>query len=438
MIFSLIIAYVVFKILEVVLPPWNFPRNIPTIPFYVLFLGAITKKDQIEIYNQHLKTKLEKYGAVKIYFASRWNILVSKPEMLIEIFKHEEIYVKSGNHLKIPGSVLATYTGDNIISSTGQNWLKYRNVLQNSIQFPYLDPLDSNTEKYIEMLPHESLSSVLQKYSLQNIGNCIFGIDFEISKMHKQINYIKKQIFNPFFMNFPNIERFIPSRIKAKKEVENFRNWFGSIIKENNQIGAAFKLTQAWSDGVLTEKQFLDNSIITMVAGHENPLLLMQSVLYVLAKDPKLQQKCRDSPIFLDFVIYETLRMYPPLNQIINRCTSKTTTLQNIKIPKDTYVGYINIATGRDPNIWVNPDLFLPERWSKIDYTKAKRDAILPAFHGRKRACLGEKYALTQCKTLILAILGKYNFELKEPVKFTSSGPISPVGMKLNFRKLQE
>ncbi|KAI5954369.1 DIT2 [Candida jiufengensis] len=443
MILSLIIAYVLFKILEVVLPPWNFPRNIPTIPFYVSFLSSFGKYDQIDIFNLYLREKLEKYGAVKIYFASRWNILVSRPELLVEIFKNDGVFAKSGNHIKIPGSVLATYTGDNIISSTGSTWLNYRSVLKNSIQFPNLDPLTKNTAKVLNMLPDGEITDTLQRYSLQNIGDCIMGVDFEAlenTNMHNQIKYIKRQIFKPFFMNFPSIEKLpIPSRLKAKKEVENFRFWFGQKIKEHTQIGAASELVQALENGVLTNKQFLDNSIITMVAGHENPLLLMQSLLFVLGSDSNLQEKCRSTPKFLDFVIYETLRMYPPLNQIINRCTTRSVQLGGeIQIPQGVYVGYMNLATGRDKNVWKDPDCFKPERWSVIDYTKAKRDAHLPAFHGRKRACLGEKYALFECKTLVHAILGKYNFELLNKIKFTPSGPISPIGMKFKFRKIEE
>ncbi|KAG7662654.1 DIT2 [[Candida] subhashii] len=463
-----IFTYIVYTILEIVIPPFNFPRNIPTIPFYVSFLGAYTNLDQKQIYNIYLREKLEKYGAVKIYFASRWNILVSKPEYLITIFKNEDVYAKSGNHIKIPGTVLANYTGDNIISAHGELWRLYREVVAQSIQFPDFEPIYENTKSLLEMINHATKESntiavtdIVQRYSLQNAGRSIIGVDFKAlgkspSTMHQKIKYVKSQIFDPFYLNFPYFDKFpIPSRLKAKREVDTFRGWFGqNLIDEHSKEltnSGATKLVDAFFAEKLTEQQYLDNAIILMVAGHENPLLLMLSLLYVVSKHGDVQENLRshaanENEAFLQSVIYETLRMFPPLGQIINRCTTRTTVLgKDIVIPKGTYVGYNNLATGRDRNIWgPDADEFKPERWGStideinLNYSKAKRSARLPAFHGRKRACLGEKFALFEVKEFILNIIKTYKVSLDETwnEKVTPAGPISPMGLRVKFEKL--
>ena len=463
---ALVAGFGLYSLLEVVFPPFGFPKNIPTIPFYVSFISSWTNLDQKDIYNRYLREKLEKHGAVKIYFASRWNILVSKPEYLVQVFKNEDIYAKSGNHLKIPGSVLASYTGDNVISAHGSLWKLYREVISLSIQFPDLTTIHENTNKFLNLLEQElldkssiSVNDLLQRYSLANVGDSILGVDFEAldkgeSTMHQKIKYIKLQIFKPFFMNFPYVENFpIPSRIKAKREVEGFRSWFGQTLlsKYNPELenSAATKLSQALHNEKLTQKQFFDNAIIIMVAGHENPLLLMLSLLFVLAKFPNVQDSVREETDpeqpFLSSVIYETLRLYPPLGQIINRCTTTLAWLGEIYIPKGVYVGYNNMATGRDRSVWgTDADQFRPGRWgttlAEINsfYSSCKRSAMLPAFHGRKRACLGEKFALHETKWLITSILEKYKVSLDEnwKEKITPAGPISPFGMKLKFEQV--
>ncbi|KAI5958808.1 DTR1 [Candida theae] len=453
---ALIAGLGLYALLPVVFPPFGFPKNIPTIPFYVSFVSSWTNLDQKDIYNRYLREKLQKHGAVKIYFASRWNILVSRPEYLVQVFQKEDIYAKSGNHLKIPGSVLATYTGDNVISAHGSVWKLYREVLSSSIQFPDISTIHQNTEKFLDLLEKElltkssiSVNDLLQRYSLANVGDAILGVDFEAlddkeSTMHQKIKYIKSQIFKPFFMNFPYVENFgIPSRVKAKREVEGFRNWFGqnllSKYDPERENSAATKMAQALYSEKLTQKQFLDNAIIIMVAGHENPLLLMLSLLYVLAKYPEVQESVREETDpekpFLTAVIYETLRLYPPLGQIINRCTTTSVWLDKIYIPKGVYVGYNNMATGRDRSVWgADADHFRPSRWgvtlAEINslYSSCKRSAKLPAFHGRKRACLGERFALHESKCLITSILGKYRVCLDDSwrERITPAGPISP------------
>jgi cytochrome P450 len=96
-------------------PPRHFPKNIPTIPFYYALLPLFFDVDQAENYRKYLKAPLARYGAVKIFFGGQWNILVTKPAYISEVLKHEDIYAKSGNHVKIPHSVIAEYTGENII-----------------------------------------------------------------------------------------------------------------------------------------------------------------------------------------------------------------------------------------------------------------------------------------------------------------------------------
>lgn len=454
----------------IVIPPWNFPKNIPTIPFYVSFLGAYTKLDQTQIYDIYLREKLEKYGAAKIYFASRWNILVTRHNYLQQIFNDEDVFTKSGNQKKIPSSVLSEYTGDNIISAHGETWKLYRSLMAHPIQFPKTEPIYRNSRKFIKHL-HKivgkqgsifSVNELVQRLCLANVGDAILGTDFEaledFSEVHSRLTEIKKQIFKPFFMNFPFFDQFpIPSRQKARHEVKNFRLFYCNILKETKSTSdLVFNLKKALEDGVISEKQFADNAVIIMVAGHENPQLLLSSLLYVLAKYVQVQEKLRQEILenddmsektianlpYLNSVIYETLRLYPPLGQIINRKTLHEVTLgKDIRIPKGVYVGYNNYATGRDHNTWNEADDFIPERWGfsieeiKGNYLRAKRESTMPAFHGRRRACLGEKFALLQMRIVLIDILKNFCLALDTQweERFTPAGPICPVGLSLRL-----
>lgn len=175
-------------------PPRSFPRNIPTIPIYVSFLGFFTKLDQTEIYNQYLKPTLEKHGAACYFFGARWNILVQRPSLLSEILKNEDAFAKSGNQKKIPYSVIADLTGDNIISAHGPVWKLYRGVMSPGLQKQDFDSakVKRNAQKLVQLFLDEQKSCgsergvmvnpFVQRFSMQTLGDTLLGTDFKVSR----------------------------------------------------------------------------------------------------------------------------------------------------------------------------------------------------------------------------------------------------------------
>ena len=59
------------------LPPTH-PKNIPAVPFYVALLPLFKDVDQEDNYHKYLEKPLREHGAVKIFFAARWNIIVQR------------------------------------------------------------------------------------------------------------------------------------------------------------------------------------------------------------------------------------------------------------------------------------------------------------------------------------------------------------------------
>lgn len=184
---------VFLSINSLIRPPRNFPKNIPVIPFYVSFITLFKKVDQEYIYHTYLKEPLNKYGAVAIYFGSRWNILLQRPEYLSELFKEISIYEKSGNQKKVPYSVLAAYTGDNIISAHGETWKSYRKVMQPGLQKQFDDEvLVRNAKIFVSLIKEQAeanfrnnscipVQQLIQRFTLANVSEELFGTNLEVS-----------------------------------------------------------------------------------------------------------------------------------------------------------------------------------------------------------------------------------------------------------------
>jgi cytochrome P450 len=136
---------------------------------------------------------------------------------------------------------------------------------------------------------------------------------------------------------------------------------------------------------------------------------------------------------FLTSVIYESLRLFPPIGQLVNRRASENVLLGgDMVIPKGTYVGYNCYSTNRDQAVWGSrADDFDPSRWGasstaiQKQYRLRRARAEFISFHGGQRACLGEKFALLQMRITLVHLIREFTWRLdpawvdrKTPVRF--------------------
>ncbi|CCD22582.1 putative cytochrome P450 NDAI_0A04250 [Naumovozyma dairenensis CBS 421] len=475
-IFLSLLGLLIFK---VVVPPLDFPQNIPTIPFYVIFLPSIFDIDQTQLYNIYIRKSMEKYGAVKIFFGSRWNILVSRPEYLAQMFKDENTFAKSGNQKKIPYSVIAAYTGDNVISAHGDVWRTYRGIMANGLQQFDSKPFYTNSKKFCKLVNDEVIKSdsnevimgpLIQRLALDNISQVVLGFDFgtlngEANPLHRHLLRIKKQIFHPFFLTFPFFDKLgFPARKKGFKDVEKFRELLVTRVQDELVNNYKFEQTsftssdliKAYNNKIIDYKQLTDNIVILLVAGHENPQLLLTTCLCLMAKyhdtwqteiweqtkNASTTKELNENPLLNSF-IFEAVRLYPPLNTIINRKTIKACKLgPEIVIPKILMLGIIVLVCTHDKKNWGNTaDVFDPLRWgTDIDtimtnWKKSKTVCTMPSFHGGRRACLGEKLALQEIRISLVEFIRKFDFKLAPSweEKLTPAGPLCPFNLKLKL-----
>ena len=134
---------------------------------------------------------------------------------------------------------------------------------------------------------------------------------------------------------------------------------------------------------------------------------------------------------YLDCVIKETLRLYPPV-PFIGRQLNEETVLEGITFPVGTFIHILINALHRDPAHFPDPDRFDPERFTPENSAHRHPFAYIP-FSASQRNCIGEssrvasssdwflidsvllgqKFAMLELKSVISEIV--LNFQL-EPV----------------------
>ena len=148
---------------------------------------------QDEIYERWLREPLEKHGAVKIWFAGRWSILVTRAEYLTDMFRHEQTYAKAGSQKKIPWSVIAELVGDNVINSHGEDWKLYTDIMKPGMQKRRWDMslIVGDTQMFVKMLlkmqegaPEGEgvvVNPLIQRWAIQLMGRSFIDTDLKVN-----------------------------------------------------------------------------------------------------------------------------------------------------------------------------------------------------------------------------------------------------------------
>ncbi|CAI0426546.1 unnamed protein product [Linum tenue] len=143
---------------------------------------------------------------------------------------------------------------------------------------------------------------------------------------------------------------------------------------------------------------------LSNLLNNRNMLELAQQELDVkVGKTRPMEHSDISSLIYLQAIVKETLRLYPPAPTAIPHQATEDCTIHGYRVPKGTRV-FANLwKLHRDPNVWSDPDEFRPERFlvdqlqghdsNLIDGLSTKNFELVPFGSGR-RSCPGEAFAL--------------------------------------------
>lgn len=213
----------------------------------------------------------------------------------------------------------------------------------------------------------------------------------------------------------------------------------------------------------LRQDEIVGQCLIMYIAGLETTSSALQFLFYLLAKHEDVQNKLikeiddmfkesnkdNDSSLgfedvqklpYLQAVIQESLRMYPPAS-IIFRLATQDATVANMPVPAGTGLWIPVHVVNRDPNNFPDPDKFNPERWM------LPSSVIHPvlswlAFGGGPRHCVGQRLALLELKLCVVRTLRYVSVASASPDSLVVSDitsmltPTQPIMVTFNRRDL--
>lgn len=124
-------------------------------------------------------------------------------------------------------------------------------------------------------------------------------------------------------------------------------------------------------------------------------------------------------------VFNEVLRMMPPVGGDLRTAVHDDVMPSGIRIEAGQRVSIMNCAIGRDPNLWTEPNSFMPERWLQEGRPTRRPDEFMfPVFWGGPRACLGRDMARAEVASIGKALLENFRFVKLPCSDRTVNGPV--------------
>jgi cytochrome P450 len=177
----------------------------------------------------------------------------------------------------------------------------------------------------------------------------------------------------------------------------------------------------------MTDRQLRDEAMTLFLAGHETTALTLSWTWYLLAENPRVQDKLTaevdavlgdrtpaadDLPRlrYSEQVIQESMRVLPAI-YTIGREALHDCQIGGYQVPEGTTLLMSQWIVHRDGRFFDAPLEFRPERWGEDKIKELPRFAYFP-FGGGPRQCIGNTFALMESVLVLATIAQRYRFTL--------------------------
>ncbi|KAK4479837.1 hypothetical protein RD792_015379 [Penstemon davidsonii] len=403
----------------------------------------------------HLHAWMRLYGNNFLtWIGTQPHIFVTEPELIKEILTNKEgTYQKT----KIK-RYLKRLLGDGVVVAEGEKWVRLRKLANHAFHGDSLkDMVPAMIDSVEAMLERwrnceENEIDVCKDFRLLTsdvISRTAFGSSYlegrKIFEMLTDLCVIISR--NAHKIRFYGIEKFARSDddIEAEKIEKLLHKSIMGIVKKrenevktgrandfgNDFLGSLLKVHHdSDQNNQISAVEIIDECKTFYFAGQETTYSLLSWAVLLLAIHTDWQEKARTEVLELfgqekpnsegisrlkivNMIIYETLRLYSPLNSITRRTNNKVR-LGKFEFPKNVNLAIPPLALHRNTDIWgQDAHLFKPERFSEglAKATDGNSIAFLPFGFGN-RICVGLNFASNEAKITLSMILQRHKFKL--------------------------
>lgn len=395
-------------------------------------------------------------------------ILINHPDLIeqVLVLQHNKFHKTA-----MARAATEKILGNGLVNSEGDFWRRQRRLAQPAFQ-------KSRVNEYAATMTEHALAhaSKWQDGDEREIGEemsrlacgiavkTLFGLDVgpEADRVSENLAFLMRfqmeRVRSPIHLpeNFPR-----PKQRRAQAAFDFLDALVYRLIEQRRARGSdgndlLSRLIAAMDEdgSQMTPKQLRDETMTLFLAGHETTALTLTWTWYLLAQNPSaevrlLEELSRvlgnrpsrpedlESLPYLDAVIREALRLYPPA-YIIGRMANEPFELGGYSFPAGTTVLMSQWIMHRDPRYFSEPNAFRPERWLDGLAARLPAHAYFP-FGGGPRRCIGQGFAMMEAALVAATLARHFHFELLpgqsvEPDPLITLRPRCGIRMKIHRR----
>lgn len=353
--------------------------------------------------------------------------------------------------------MLRKILGNGLLTSEGEFWRRQRRIAQPAFHRGRL-------QGFVTIMVEEALKTAqtwdeaarngrivdvhrdMMRLALQVVSRSLLGADLadDVGRIGQgldvSLEHLQHLMHHPFY---PPDWVPTPRNLRFSRHRKSLERLVDGIIGERRRSGEVHHdllamLMEARDEETgegMTDAQLRDEVMTLLLAGHETTANALTFTFHLLAHHPEALARLRqeldaelggeppdfDSMGRLAFtrqVVDESLRLYPPV-WVVERRAGHDDVIGGYHVPAGSVLFVSAWITQRHPEVWPEPERFLPERFAPEAVRGRHRYAHFP-FGGGPRVCIGATFALVEAR-LALAILAS-RFEL-EPVEAPGQDP---------------
>lgn len=395
---------------------------------------------------KHLQTLATQGDLVRVPVGPVSFYLVNHPDLV------REVLVTQATKFHKPGNVKAAVQGvmgTNLFASDGDVWRILRRAVSPAFHMKRIQHYTETIAHYAQEMVDGwrgqatvDMPTAMMDLTMGVTTRILFDIDLRDKDAgHAILDFL--DAFNERITSNVPVPGWlpVPSNIKMKRNIRTIDEVLLPIIEERRASGedrgdllSMLLIAQQQDDsGVLTDHQVRNEVLNLFAAGYEVTAHTTAFTLYLIAQHPLVADRLLyeidhvlagqritmdnlpDLP-YLEMVIKESMRLLP-VTTMIGRQLVEATTIGAYDLPKNAYVLVAPWTLHRRPDVFPQPDQFLPERFSPSREGEIPKHAYIP-FSTGPRICLGNTFAMLQMRVTLATILQQYQLRVPDDYVF--------------------